>query len=81
MRYVALLIAFALAISACGGSDGGADPERSCVILLELDAQDTSGLSAEEALPIIREGRDKYVEGVEVHRKRSRPMLRRLPMV
>ena len=55
-----------MVIAACGSSDGGADPERFCEILLELDAQDTSGLSAEESLPIIREGRNKYVEGVEV---------------
>ena len=66
MRYVAFLIASALAIAACGGSDSGADPERFCEILDELDAQDTSGLTADEALPIIREGREKYVEAVEV---------------
>ena len=66
MRYIALLIASALVIAACGGSEGSADPERFCEILDELDAQDTSGLPADEALPIIRDGRDKYVEGVEV---------------
>ena len=66
MRHVAFLIASALVIAACGDSDSSADAERFCEILEELDAQDTSGLPADEALPIIREGRDNYVEGVEV---------------
>ncbi len=66
MRFVALLVASALAITACGGSGGSADPERFCEILDELDAQDTGGLPAAEALAIIRDGRDKYEEGVEV---------------
>ncbi len=66
MRYVALLIALVMVIAACGDSEGGADPERFCELLDELDAQNTSGMSADEALPIIEEGRDKYVEGLEV---------------
>ena len=35
-------------------------------MLDELDAQDTTGLAPEEALPIIKDGRDKFVEGIEV---------------
>ena len=65
MRHVAFLIASALVIAACGDSDSNADAVRFCEILEELDAQDTSGLPADEALPIIREGRDKYLEAVE----------------
>ncbi len=61
-----VLIASALVIAACGSSEPSADPERFCEILVELDEQDTTGLPADEALPIIREGRDKYVEGTEV---------------
>ncbi len=66
MRYIMVLIASALVIAACGSSEPSADPERFCEILVELDEQDTTGLPADEALPIIREGRDKYVEGTEV---------------
>ncbi|MBT8461116.1 MAG: hypothetical protein HKN80_04150 [Acidimicrobiia bacterium] len=66
MRYVALLAALVLVVAACGDSEGGADPERFCEILDELDTQNTSGMPADEALPIIQEGRDKYVEGIEV---------------
>ncbi len=61
-----VLIASALVIAACGSSEPSADPERFCEILVELDEQDTTGLPADEALPIIREGRAKYVEGTEV---------------
>ncbi|MDH3308343.1 MAG: hypothetical protein OEO77_12600 [Acidimicrobiia bacterium] len=66
MRSVALLIALVMVVAACGDSEGGADPERFCELLGELDAQNTSGMAADEALPIIQEGRDKYVEGLEV---------------
>lgn len=66
MRFIALLVVLVMAVAACGDSEGGADPERFCEILAELNAQNTSGLSADEALPIIEEGRDKYVEGIEV---------------
>ena len=66
MRRIALLIALVMVVAACGDSEGGADPERFCELLDELDTQNTSGLPADEALPIIQEGRDKYVEGLEV---------------
>lgn len=67
MPYVVLLIVSALALAACGDSDdSSADPERFCEILVEIDAQDTSGLPADEALPIIREGRDNFLEAIEV---------------
>ena len=66
MRYLALLVALVLVVAACGDSEGGADPERFCEILDELDSQNTSGMSADEALPIIKEGRDRYIEGLEV---------------
>ena len=66
MRFIALLIALVMVVAACGDSEGGADPERFCELLDELDAQDTSGMPAAEALPILEEGREKYVEGLEV---------------
>ena len=66
MRSVVLLIALLMVVAACGDSEGGADPDRFCELLGELDTQNTSGMSADEALPIIQEGRDKYVEGLEV---------------
>ena len=66
MRSFALLVALLILVAACGDSDGGADPERFCELLEELDAQNTAGMSADDALPILQEGRDKYVEGLEV---------------
>lgn len=65
MRSIALILVFAFVAAACGGSDGP-DAERFCEILDELDAQDTTGLPPEEALPIIEEGRAKFVEGMKV---------------
>ena len=65
MRSIALIVVFAFVAAACGGS-GGPDADRFCEILDELDAQDTTGLAPEEALPIIKDGRDKFVEGIEV---------------
>ena len=66
LRYVVLFIAAALVSAACGGSESAADPARLCEILAEIGAQDTSGLPAEEALPIIRDGRALYAEAAEV---------------
>jgi len=66
MRFVALMIALVMVVAACGDSEGGADPDRFCELLAELGAQNTSGMTADEALPVIQEGRDKYVEGLEV---------------
>jgi hypothetical protein len=67
MRPVAILFAGVLVFSACGDSDSSsADPERFCELVEELDAQDTSGMPANEALPILEEGRAKYEEGLEV---------------
>jgi hypothetical protein len=65
MRSIALILVFAFVAAACGGS-GGPDAERFCEILDELDAQNTTGLAPEEALPIIKDGRAKFVEGMEV---------------
>lgn len=65
MRYVTILMIFATLVSACGDSSG-ADAGRFCEILDELDAQNTTGLPLEEALPIIVEGRDKFEEGKSV---------------
>lgn len=66
LRNVVLLIAGALVIAACGSTEAAADPDRLCEILAELDTQDTTGLPAEEALPIIRDGRALYVEAAEI---------------
>ncbi|NNF55729.1 MAG: hypothetical protein HKN03_14985 [Acidimicrobiales bacterium] len=66
LRYAVLLIAAASGAGACGSTEAAADPDRFCEILAQLDAQDTSGLPADEALTIISEGRALYVEGVEV---------------
>lgn len=66
VRSLAVLIALGLVLAACGDSEGGANPERFCELLDEIDAQNTTGMPADEALPIIREGREKYVEGLEV---------------
>ena len=65
LRYV-VLIAGLLGSAACGGSESAADPARLCEILAEIGAQDTTGLPAEEALPIIRDGRALYAEVAEV---------------
>jgi hypothetical protein len=65
MRSIALILILAFVAAACGGSDGP-DAERFCEILDELDAQDTTGLPPEEALPIIKEGRDNFAEGIKV---------------
>ena len=65
MRSIALILVFAFVAAACGGSDGP-DADRFCEILDELDAQDTTGLSPEDALPIIKEGRDSFTEGIKV---------------
>ena len=65
-RHCAFAVASVFAIAACGGSDSAANPERFCELLDELNAQDTTDLPADEALPIIREGRDKYAESIEV---------------
>ncbi len=66
VRYVALFIASALATAACGSTEAAADPARLCEILAEIGAQDTTGLTADEALPIIRDGRALYAEVAEV---------------
>ncbi len=65
MRYVALILVIAFVAAACGDS-GGPDADRFCEILDELDAQDTRGLPPDEALPIIKEGRASFVEGIEI---------------
>ena len=65
MRSIALVLVFAFVAAACGGSDGP-DADRFCELLDEIEAQDTSGLSPEDALPIIREGRDNFAESIEV---------------
>ena len=62
MRHVSFLLALALVVAACGDSAGGADPDRFCALAAELDAQDTTGLPPGEALPLIKEGRAKFVE-------------------
>ena len=66
LRYVVLFLAGALVTSACGSTEAAADPARLCEILTEISAQDTTGLPANEALPIIREGRALYAEIAEV---------------
>ncbi len=66
MRYVSFLILLVVVLAACGDTTAAADPARFCEILAELDSQDTTGMAADEALPIIQEGRDKYQEGIEV---------------
>ena len=65
MRSAALILVIVFVAAACSDS-GGADPERFCEILDELDAQDTRGLPPADALPIIEAGRAKFVEGTEV---------------
>jgi hypothetical protein len=37
MRRIALLFVIAVIAAACGGSAGGADPDRYCEIVAELD--------------------------------------------
>lgn len=66
MRSIAFLFAFVIVVSACGDSEDGANPERFCELLDEIETQDTSDMPLGEALPIIEEGRDKYAETLEV---------------
>jgi hypothetical protein len=65
MRSIALILVLAFVAAACGGSDGP-DADRFCEILDELDAQDTTGLSPDDALPIIKDGKAAFLEGMEV---------------
>lgn len=66
MRIVAMLVVSALFLAACGGSAGAADPERFCELLDEIDAQNTTGLPADEAVDTLRDGREKFIEAAEV---------------
>ena len=65
MRAIGLLVVLALVLVACGGSVAE-DPERFCELLEEIDAQDTTDLAADEALEVIQEGREKFVEAAEL---------------
>ena len=66
MRYVALLVVFALFLVGCSDSGDAADPERFCEILAELDSLDRGDLPPDEIVEVVRDENAKFAEGMEV---------------
>ena len=55
-RPIQILVVFALVAGACGDSAGGADPDRFCEIVNELEnAENTATMPPDEALAAIEE--------------------------
>lgn len=67
MRRIALLFVIALVAAACGDSAGGADPDRFCALVAELeDAPNPADMTPAQALEVIKETQRDLDELVRV---------------
>ncbi|MEE8331526.1 MAG: hypothetical protein V3R84_07115 [Acidimicrobiia bacterium] len=67
MRRIALLFVIALVAAACGDSAGGADSDRFCALVAQLeDSPNPAGMTPTEALEVIKETQRNLDELVRV---------------